>query len=188
MIRVVTDGMRLINFRRIIRRSAALMVIFAVLLTVYIVGGRIMMSIVSGDASYFESRIIEYTGVPVSVDSLTGSFDGINPRLRVDGLRLLVGAPMDDGNASALVFDSATIALDVQRSLLERRWILEDFTVETLEIIVEQSSDGYWRLAGVDNGNGAALNLDELFQSLRRISYLNLRNVGIRFVLSLIHI
>ena len=174
--------MRLTNFRRIIRRSAALMVIFAVLLTVYIVGGRIVMSIVSGDASYFESRIIEYTGVPVSVDSLTGSFDGINPRLRVDGLRLLVGAPIDDGNASALVFDSATIALDVQRSLLERRWILEDFTVETLEIIVEQSSDGYWRLAGVDNGNGAALDLDELFQSLRRISYLNLRNVGIRFV------
>ncbi len=182
MIRVVKDGMRLINFRRIIRRSAALMVIFAALLTVYIVGGRIMMSIVTGDASYFESRIIEYTGVPVSVDSLTGSFDGINPRLRVDGLRLLVGAPIDDGNASALVFDSATIALDVQRSLLERRWILEDFTVETLEIIVEQSSDGYWRLAGVDNGNGAALDLDELFQSLRRISYLNLRNVGIRFV------
>ena len=68
MIRVVTDGMRLINFKQIIRRSAALMVIFAVLLTVYIVGGRIVMSIVSGDASYFESRIIEYTGVPVSVD------------------------------------------------------------------------------------------------------------------------
>ena len=58
MIRVVTDGMRLINFRRIIRRSAALMVIFAVLLTVYIVGGRIMMSIVSGDASYLKAELL----------------------------------------------------------------------------------------------------------------------------------
>ena len=58
MILVVTDGMRLINFKRIIRRSAALMVIFAVLLTVYIVGGRIMMSIVSGDASYLKAELL----------------------------------------------------------------------------------------------------------------------------------
>ena len=51
----------------------------------------------------------------MSVDALTGSFDGLNPKLRVDGLRLLVGASasIQNENNSALVFDNATIVLDV---------------------------------------------------------------------------
>ena len=174
--------MRLLNFKRFLRHSGTLIVVSILLLASYITGGRILMSIVSGDASFFEGRIVEYTGVPVSVDSLGGSFDGLNPKLRVDGLRLLIGASDENGNASALVFDSATVVLDMWRSLVEKRWILDDFTVETLEIIVEQSIDGQWRLAGLGSREGSELDFYELFQSLRRVSYLNLSNVSIKFV------
>ena len=54
--------------------------------------------------------------------------------------------------------------------------------VETLEIVVEQSTDGRWRLAGFDSRGGGEFDFSELFQSLRRISYLNLSNVSIKFV------
>ena len=174
--------MRLIHFKRIFRHLVTVIVVLIVLLTSYIAGGRILMSIVSRDASFFEGRIVEYTGVPVSVDALAGSFDGLNPKLRVDGLRLLVGASSENENASTLVFDSATVVLDVWRTLFERRWILDDFTVETLEIIVEQSNNGEWRLAGLGSRDGTELDFYELFQSLRRVSYLNLSNVTIKFV------
>ena len=142
--------MRLIKFKRVFAYCTTLVAALIVLLTSYMVGGRILISIFSRDTSFFEERIVEYTGVPVSVDSLTGSFDGLNPKLRVDGLRLLVGAStsIQNENDSALVFDNATIVLDVLRTILERRWILDDFAVETLEIVVEQSTDGRWRLAG----------------------------------------
>ena len=84
-------------------------------------------------------------------------------------------ASIQNENDSALVFDNATIVLDVC-TILERRWILDDFTVETLEIVVEQSTDGRWRLAGliVEEEMNSTF---QSFQSLRRISYLNLSNV-----------
>ena len=72
--------MRLIKFKRAIAYSGTLVAVLVVLLTSYLVGGRILISIFSRDTSFFEERIVEYTGVPVSVDSLTGSFDGLNPK------------------------------------------------------------------------------------------------------------
>lgn len=139
------------------------------------------MPAVSRYATTFEERIVEYTGVPVSVDSLTGSFEGFNPLFRVNGLRLLVGATVEDENASALVFDSATVIVDIPRSIWERRWILEDFVVETLEINLQQSEAGSWQLAGLENGGDTELVLDDLFRALRSVSFLNLRNVDINF-------
>ena len=176
--------MHLIKIKRVSAYAVTLVAVLIVLLTSYLVGGRILMSIFSRDTSFFEGRIIEYTGVPVSVDSITGSFDGLNPKLRVEGLRLLVGAStsFQNENDSALVFDSAAVVLDVPRTIIERRWILDDFTVETLEIIVEQSTDGKWQLAGLDSQEGNELDFSQLFQSLRRVSYLNLSNVSIKFV------
>ena len=70
-------------------------------------------------------------------------------------------ASIQNENNSALVFDNATIVLDVLRTILERRWILDDFAVETLEIVVEQSTDGRWRLAGFDSRGG----MNSTFQS-----------------------
>ena len=172
------------KIKRVIAYAVTSVAVLIVLLTSYVVGGRILMSIFSRDTSFFEGRIIEYTGVPVSVDSVAGSFDGLNPKLRVEGLRLLVGAStsIQNENDSALVFDSASVVLDVPRTIIERRWILDDFTVETLEIAVEQSADGNWRLAGLDSREGNEIDFSELFQSLRRVSYLNLSNVSIKFI------
>ena len=38
-----------------------------------------------------------------------------------------------------------------------------DFTVETLEIVVEQSTDGRWRLAGFDSRGGDELTFQSFF-------------------------
>ena len=168
-------------FKRIFQQLILLIIVSVVLLAAYVSAGRQFMPAVSGYADTFEERIVEYTGVPVSVDSLTGSFEGFNPRVRVDGLRLLVGEAIEDENASALVFDSANVIVDIPRSIWERRWILEDFVVETLNINFEQNETGEWHLAGLENSGDTELNIEDLFQALRSVSFLNLRNVNINF-------
>ena len=163
-------------FKRIFQQLILLIIVSVVLLAAYVSAGRQFMPAVSGYADTFEERIVEYTGVPVSVDSLTGSFEGFNPRVRVDGLRLLVGEAIEDENASALVFDSANVIVDIPRSIWERRWILEDFVVETLNINFEQNETGGWHLAGLENSGDTELNIEDLFQALRSaVSYTHLR-------------
>ena len=133
--------MRLTIINRLYRQLGFLVIACAILVSAYVISGRLLMPMVSGYASYFEGRMVEYTGIPVNINSLSGSFKGLNPELRIDGLRLLIGDNFEDHSASALVFDSATIIVDIPRSIWERRWILEDFAVEALEINVEQSLD-----------------------------------------------
>ena len=124
--------------RKVYRQLMLLIIGIAVLLSIYIMSGRLIMPLVSGYSTYFEGRIVEYTGVPVSIDSLSGSFIGLNPQLGIDGLRLSIGAAAEDQEAPALVFESATIIVDVLQSIWQQRWILEDFAVETLEINITQ--------------------------------------------------
>lgn len=159
-----------------------LVVVSVVALAAYVSAGRQFMPVFSRYATTFEQRIVEYTGVPVTVDSLSGSFEGFNPKIQVNGLRLLVGATIQDENASALLFDSATVIVDIPRSIWERRWILEDFIVETIEINVEQNEEGRWQLAGLENNGDSEFNINDLFEALRRVSFLNLRNIDINFI------
>ena len=168
--------------KRIYQQTLLLFVLSVVLLAVYVSAGRLFMPAVSRYASYFETRIVEFTGVPVSIDSLSGSFDGFNPQLSINGLRLLVGATEEDKVVSALEFDSATIIVDIPRSIWQRRWILEDFVVETLELNVEQNEAGTWQLAGFQSSNNAEINAEDLFQSFQSVSFLNLQNVSINFL------
>ncbi|MDB3992914.1 DUF3971 domain-containing protein [Gammaproteobacteria bacterium] len=167
--------------RKVYRQLMLLTIGCAVLLSIYIMLGRLMMPLVSGYSAYFEGRLVEYTGVPISIDSLSGSFIGLNPQLGIDGLRLSIGAAAEDQEAPALVFESAIIIVDVLQSIWQRRWILEDFAVETLEINITQSEDGSWQLAGLADEDGSQMDFGELFQSLQRISLLNLKNVAITF-------
>ncbi|NKB33948.1 MAG: hypothetical protein GKR91_12700 [Pseudomonadales bacterium] len=177
-----SDSMFLKILKRAYQQLVMLVLVSVILLAAYVSAGRQFMPVVSRYASTFEERIVEFTGVPVSVDSLTGTFEGFNPQIRVNGLRLLVGATAEDENASALVFNSATVIVDIPRSIWERRWILEDFVVETLEINFQQDAEGSWQLAGLESsGEAAEVNLDDLFQSLRSVAFLNLNNADINF-------
>ena len=165
--------------KRLYQQLVLLVVVSIVLLAAYVSAGRQFMPAVSRYADTFEERIVEFTGVPVAIDSLTGSFSGFNPRLEINGLRLLVGQTLDDPNASALEFERATVILDVLGSIWEREWVLEDFEIETLDIDVEQTLDGNWQLAGLASSGNGQLNVEDLFQALRRVAFLNLRNVGV---------
>ncbi|HAJ75433.1 MAG TPA: hypothetical protein DCM64_03160, partial [Gammaproteobacteria bacterium] len=166
--------------KRLYQQLLLLVVVSLVLIAAYVSAGRQFMPAVSGYAEFFEEQIYELTGVPVSIQSLTGSFEGFNPSIQVNGLRLQVANEQQrPSEASALVFESASLRVDIPRSIWQRRWVLADFVIESLEIDVEQTAEGAWQLSGVNLGGTGTASLDNLFQTFQRFSTLNLRNVAI---------
>ncbi|MDP6652442.1 MAG: DUF3971 domain-containing protein, partial [Gammaproteobacteria bacterium] len=167
-------------FKRLYQQLLLLVVVSLVLIAAYVSAGRQFMPAVSDYAGFFEEQIYELTGVPVSIQSLTGSFEGFNPSIRVNGLRLQVGNEQQSlSEASALEFESASLRVDIPRSIWQRRWVLDDFVIETLEIDVEQTAEGNWQLSGMSLGGAENASLDNLFQTFQRVSTLNLHNVAI---------
>ena len=173
----------LLKFLKRLRQQVILLVIVAlVLVAAYVSAGRLFMPAIARYSSFFESQITTLTGVPASIQSLTGSFQGFNPIIRVNGLRILVGGDSDQftgPEASALVFDSATLIVDIPQSIWQRRWVFEGFVIETLEVNIKQLESGQWQFSGLDIAGDAALDLDAIYQSFLGVSSLNLRNVKI---------
>ena len=95
-------------FQRIYQQLVLLIVVAIVLLAAYVSLGRQFMPAIARYSEFLENQILLNTGIPVSVDSLTGSFSGFNPVVNIDGLRLAVTDDVhpDDAASSALYFDT----------------------------------------------------------------------------------
>ena len=153
-----------------------------VVLAAYVSLGREFMPAVSGYADFFEEQITDIIGLTVKVDSLTGSFQGFNPSIQINRLRLLVenetGQVPDDGS-SALEFEQATLVVDVPRSIWQRRWVFADFLVEGLAVDAEQTETGAWQLHDINISGGADIDPAVIYQSFLQVSRLDLRNVQV---------
>ncbi len=168
-------------FQKILQQLIMLVVVSIVLLAAYVSAGRQFMPAISSYADFLEAQILENAGIPVAIDSLTGSFSGFNPVINIDGLRLAVAddSHPDEVASNALYFDSATIIVDMAQSIWQRRWVLEEFLVESLELDLQQNANGGWQLSGVDVSGDEPVNLDTLYQTFLSFNRLDLRNVVI---------
>lgn len=163
--------------KKIYQQLLLLVVVAVVLLAAYVSAGRQFMPAVSRYASFLEDQIQQSTGIPVSVESLTGSFTGFNPVLQIDGLQLAVSEELP---GSALRFASANIIVDMPRSIWQRRWVLEEFVIESLAVDISQNDDGSWQLTGVNAaGGGDPVDLNSLYQTFLSFTRLDLTDVEI---------
>ena len=94
--------------KKVYQQLLLLVVVAVVLLAAYVSAGRQFMPAISRYASFLEDQIQQSTGIPVSVESLTGSFTGFNPVVQIDGLQLAVSEELP---GSALRFARANIKL-----------------------------------------------------------------------------
>lgn len=167
--------------QKIFQQLILLLVVSIVLLAAYVSMGRQFMPVLSRYAGFLENQILENTGIPVSVDALTGSFSGFNPVIDIDGFRLAVAADShpDEIASNAFYFESATIVVDMARSVWQRRWVLEEFVVESLELDLQQNANGGWQLSGVDVSGNEPVDPNALYQTFQSFTRLDLRNVAI---------
>lgn len=167
--------------KKIVQQLVLLFVVGLVLLAAYVSAGRQFMPAISRYSEFLENQIFDATGIAVEVDSLTGSFTGFNPVIQINGLTLAVTDDSGDEEDPdhALDFERATIIVDIPRSIWQRRWVLEDFVIDSLELDVEQSAAGAWQLSGVTPAGDAPLDPNALYQTFQRFTRLDLRNVVI---------
>ncbi len=166
--------------RRVAQQLLMLLVVSILLLAAYVSAGRQFMPAIDRYSGFLEEQIFEMTGLPVTIDSINGSFEGFNPLIRINGLRFAVtqtAAAPAIIDSSALVFGSATIIVDMSSSIWQRRWVLEDFVIESLQINIEQNDAGSWQLSGVNVAGGAPVALNDIFQATQRFSTLSLNDV-----------
>ena len=159
-------------------------VLLLLLFAAYLSLGRQFMPAIRDYKSLVEARLFQATGVPVSIDALSGRFEGFNPVIAINGLRIQIPV-QDDADSGqpgdpdvVLEFDRATVILDVARSLLQRRWVLENFVVERMEASAVQDESGEWRLRGL-NTIGPDLSIDDIYNTLLRVSRLELRSIAV---------
>lgn len=168
-------------FQKIYQQLVLLVVVAIVLLAAYVSAGRQFMPVVSRYSEFLENQIFLNTGIPVAVDALTGSFSGFNPVINVDGLRLAVTDEMhpDEIASNALYFEQATIEVDMPRTVWQRRWVLEQFVIDGLELNLEQNAEGGWQISGLDVSGDEPVDLNSLYQTFLSFSQLDFNNVAI---------
>jgi len=165
--------------KRLRQQLVLMLAVALVLVAAYVSAGRQFMPAVSGYVSIFEEQILERTGIPISVESLVGDFEGFNPILHVNGMTLRVADEETEVGEAALFLQSATVIVDIPQSIWQRTWVLEDFVVESLEINLDQLESGTWQLRGLSGGEAGSVDFDSLYRSLQQIPQLSLRNVEI---------
>ena len=163
--------------KKIYQQLILLVMVALVLVAAYVSLGREFMPAIAGYSDFLEEQIFESTGLAVNVDSISGEFQGFNPVINISGLSLLVGEGGGETSERApLNFDQAMIVVDVPRSIWQRRWVLDEFLVERLELSVVQDESGSWQLGSMTAGGGT-VGVDELYQALQRVARLDLRDV-----------
>ena len=165
----------------IVRQLQRLLVVAIVLLAAYVSAGRQFMPAVADYTDFVEERLLELTGLPVSIRSLTGSFSGFNPSVEISGLSLLVTEAQVSakGQDAGLLFDSAFLTLDVPASIWQRRLVFEDFEVADVSLALQQSADGAWQLRGLTGASPQQLDVDELYSALLGVAFLKVSNVSL---------
>ena len=165
--------------RRLRWHAVLALLLAAVLLAAYVSVGRQFMPAIANYTGFFEDQIEAITGVPVRVESLRGGFSGFNPVIEVNGLSMLMAPGSDPAGdrAGALDFDRGRVAVDMIRSIVQRRWVLAEFVVERLELELSQTADGAWLLGDIAMPSGGGVDPDTVYRALLDVSQLDLREV-----------
>ncbi|MBL4820501.1 MAG: hypothetical protein JKY98_05850, partial [Gammaproteobacteria bacterium] len=129
-----------------------------------------------------EEQIAEAAGVEVTIDSLTGYFEGFNPVISLQGLQfqVLQADIAGPGRERALKFARATIILNMIQTIWQRQIVLENFVIEGLEIGATQREDGSWQISGMnlDSPTGT-FDPNIVYKTIQRVSRLELTDLNV---------
>jgi len=168
--------------RILVLALAAVFILFVAYLSI----GRQFMPAVTSYTSEVEDWLSESLGIPVTIASLSGFFDGFNPAIELEGLRFNVlepSAPAAEDEAG-LEFESAYITLDMARTLMERRLVLKNFAVQGLDVAARRTGENTWLISGINLQGNGTLDLNDAYETFQRIERLELSDLSIELELS----
>ena len=163
--------------KKLYQQLLLLLIVALIAMAAYVSVGRQFMPAISGYKSLLEEQIALRAGLPVTIGSVAGEFLGFNPVLLLSDLQLAID---DRAESPSLEFSEARIAVDIGRSIWQRRWVLGEFVIRNLRIDLTQNTEGAWQLSGVatpDSSDPADLNA--LYQTFLSFTELELQGVAI---------
>ena len=170
--------------RQLVMIVSVILILFAAYLSI----GRQFMPAIANYKEQVEQRLTDTLGVPVSIESLTGYFENINPAIEIQGLRFDVLEPdsLADPGRQGLEFERATIVLNVVETIRQRQVVLENFVVQGLDIAVSRTEAGSWELSGISlEGQGeGVLDLDVAYDTIQRVDRLELTDLSVELRLN----
>jgi len=182
--------MSLSLLKTLARQLVMVVSIILILFAAYLSIGRQFMPAVSNYKEQVEQRLTATLGVPVSIESLTGSFEDVNPAIEIQGLRFnrRESDSAADPDQQGLEFERATIVLDMVETIRQRRVVLETFVIQGLDVIASRIDSNSWELSGISlQGQGQGefiLDLAEVYDTVRRVDRLELSDLSVELRLN----
>ena len=154
-----------------------LLIVALIAMAAYVSLGRQFMPAISSYSSFLERQIAQRTGLPVTIGTVAGDFLGFNPIVLLTDLQLTIDGSSE---APALELSEARIVIDMGRSILHRRWVLDEFVIRDLLIDLTQNADGGWQFSGVEApGGNDPVDLHALYETFLTFTQLELQGVTI---------
>lgn len=135
--------------QRLLRQLANLVwgtaLLALLLLALYVGLGRQLMTNLHHFTSELEDTIASQIGRPVSIDRLSGGWQGLDPVVTVSGLEIL----SRDGQQVEASLGDLSLRLDSRVSLQRQRLVLSQFSVTDAQLKIIQQEQGQIGVAGL---------------------------------------
>lgn len=131
------------------RIGMSVVCLLLVLLTLYVVAGRLLTPEIERYRLDIQSALESRLGARVRIDALAGRWEGLSPVIDIAGLRL---SPRDGGSTHQI--EALSLKPDVFVSLLQRQWRFSEVTVRGLAFDLLEREDGGWHVEDIGLGGG----------------------------------
>ncbi|PVY70751.1 uncharacterized protein (TIGR02099 family) [Tamilnaduibacter salinus] len=140
-----------------------------VLLALYVGLGRQLVGQIDRYRDTLTTQLADQLGQPVRIEALRGSWEGLDPVVRVDRLRLM---DTEEPTERALTLRRLRIRPDVVGSLLAGRLVFRDLSADGLDLTIRQSRGGNLGVDGVRLVRPEKLPIREIIRTEPRIKRL----------------
>ena len=159
-------------FAMLLRASITLLMISLVCLALYVSIGRQMTPQVSTYKDWLEQRLSSELGVAVGIGRLSGEWLQFTPRFVLEDVRL--------GQPAGLTLQRVSVSPSLTESLRQRRLVVGNTSIDSLDLDFSQNESGAWVLAGL-NADGTVLAPEVLFQLLTRLARFSMSDTRLNF-------
>ena len=165
------------HFIRGISRLFWVLIITALLImATYASLGRYYIRFVEDYQSVLVERFASAIGMPVSIKTLYGRWQGLSPVIGMEGVRIM----LPDSDRQVISLARLEFRLNPLVSLLEQRFQVSQLTAADANIQLQETAPGQWRIVG--NNSEAEADLAGLLDLLLSVSSVDLKSLQLNLV------
>jgi uncharacterized protein (TIGR02099 family) len=166
------------NFRRLslhsLRVISGLFLTVLVLVTLYLILGRLLMPLVGTQREWVERRLLETLGVDIKIGELEGDWFAYSPIFRLYDIELIQSQDLPGAHQ----LKELGVTLNIPQSLLQGQLIIDRVIIDEMSLSLEENENGRWALLGL--GFGETDNSTDLLNILFNTSRVQLSESQLR--------